>query len=83
MKIDNILILIMMGSAMIYLAFGILNTRMLLTHSRWFARRSRNNDLLCILSTLAWPPIFILFITWRTLEMLIAPRKKDREDGRE
>jgi len=82
-KIDNILILIMMGSAMIYLALGILNTRMLLTHSHWFARHSRNNDLLCVLSTLAWPPIFILFIACRTREMLVAPRKKDRRDGHE
>jgi hypothetical protein len=83
MKIDNILVLIVMGSAMIYLALGILNTRTLLTHSRWFARHSRNNDLLCILSTLAWPPIFILIITWRTFEMLIAPHKKDLRGGRE
>ena len=83
MKIDNILILIMLGSAMIYLALGILNTRSLLTHSRWFARRSRKSDLLYILSTLAWPPIFILFLARRTLEMLNAPRKKGRRDGHE
>ena len=69
MKIDS--------GAMLYLTLGVLYTRMLLTHSRWFARHSRNNDLLCMFSTLPWPHIFILFITWCTLEMLIEQRKKD------
>lgn len=82
MQIDKIMLLIIIGGGMLYLGLGVLYTRMLLDHWRWFAMNARGNELLCTLSTLAWPALFIIFITWRMVEFLFEPREKDwREDA--
>lgn len=75
----NAELITIIGASLIYLAAGIIFTRMLKACWHSFQQAADNNPALHLFTILAWWIVFAVLITWRLCEPLTISRRRDWE----